>query len=229
MTTKLLYLFDPLCGWCYASAPALATLARHFPQHLELWPSGLFSGAGSRDLTPDFAAHAWHNDQRIASMTGRVFSERYRADILHGDGVRFDSGVIARALTWVRALDAALEPQLLHRAQLARYVDGKDTALPGVVAEIAASLASEAGHAADAAQLAEALSGDAVLARDTDARIAAAQALMRQAGIRGVPQLLVRQGDALQAVGSNALYQNDEALAPALRQLLQSPQPPQPR
>ena len=30
---KLYYFFDPLCGWCYASAPALAGLALNIPSY----------------------------------------------------------------------------------------------------------------------------------------------------------------------------------------------------
>lgn len=45
---KLQYLFDPLCGWCYASAPALSYLAQHHADQLELMPSGLFSDEGAR-------------------------------------------------------------------------------------------------------------------------------------------------------------------------------------
>jgi putative protein-disulfide isomerase len=28
---KLDYFFDPFCGWCYASAPALKAVAERFP------------------------------------------------------------------------------------------------------------------------------------------------------------------------------------------------------
>lgn len=39
---RLQYLFDPLCGRCYASAPTLGGLTEAFPDTLELLPSGLF-------------------------------------------------------------------------------------------------------------------------------------------------------------------------------------------
>ena len=67
---KLYYFFDPLCGWCYASAPALAGLAEAFPDALTLMPSGLFSEENARDISPEWAAYAWRNDQRIEKMTG---------------------------------------------------------------------------------------------------------------------------------------------------------------
>lgn len=220
MTTRLLYLFDPLCGWCYASAPALAALAHAFPEQLEMWPSGLFAGEGARDLTPEWGEYAWGNDQRIAAMTGQVFSEAYRINVLQGSGVRFDSTVQNRALTWARDLAPALESQLLHRLQTARYVDGLDTALAGVVGGIAATVASAAGHQVDVQQLIGDLESDAALIRKTGGRLQATQALMRDAGIRGVPQLLVRRDDEVQAVSSTALYQGSGTLVSTIRQLL---------
>jgi putative protein-disulfide isomerase len=68
-SAKLKYIFDPLCGWCYASAPALQALSEAYPDVLELMPSGLFSDAGARVMTPEWAHHAWSNDQRIEAMT----------------------------------------------------------------------------------------------------------------------------------------------------------------
>ncbi|MCS4229363.1 protein-disulfide isomerase-like protein with CxxC motif [Stenotrophomonas chelatiphaga] len=74
----LLYLFDPLCGWCYGAAPALDALTNHPSIELMLLPSGLFTGRGARPQNRQWADYAWANDQRIAALTGQVFSEAYR-------------------------------------------------------------------------------------------------------------------------------------------------------
>ncbi|MFC7551706.1 hypothetical protein ACFQU7_04410 [Pseudoroseomonas wenyumeiae] len=47
-------------------------------------------------MTPDFAEYAWKNDQRIAQLTGQVFSEAYREKVLGNPAGRFDS----TAATW---------------------------------------------------------------------------------------------------------------------------------
>ena len=41
------YLFDPLCGWCYAAAPALKFLQAQEGVEVVLAPTGLFAGAGA--------------------------------------------------------------------------------------------------------------------------------------------------------------------------------------
>jgi putative protein-disulfide isomerase len=35
------YIFDPLCGWCYASTAAVAELNERWPNQLEMLPCGL--------------------------------------------------------------------------------------------------------------------------------------------------------------------------------------------
>ncbi len=218
-TIRLQYLFDPLCGWCYASAPALAGLSATFPSLLELHLSGLFSGAGSRALTSEFGDYAWSNDQRIAAMTGQVFSEAYRKNVLQASGVRFDSEILSRALTAIAAIDSRLEAGLLHRLQSARYVGGKDTADAGVVARTMAACLQEHGHQADATELALQLATDTGLAQRTAARIHTAQALMAQLGVRGVPQLIVRVNDAVVPISSSALHHGPDLLIAELRRL----------
>ena len=47
-TVTVTYLFDPLCGWCYAAAPVLARLQATPGVQVVLAPTGLFAGAGAR-------------------------------------------------------------------------------------------------------------------------------------------------------------------------------------
>jgi len=224
-TTRLLYIFDPLCGWCYASAPALEELVRLWPNQLEMLPSGLFSEAGARDLTPDWADYAWTNDQRIEAMTGQVFSEAYHQKVLLGNGLRFDSAMINRALTLVHAIDMTLESRALHQLQIARYVQGLDTASACVVGRITAQVMADAGHAADESQVIQRLETDTALVRSTQARTKGTQALMSELGVRGVPQLLLCRGGVVRAVSSAALYQGGEMLVNEIRELLRRHEP----
>ena len=65
VTKTLHYVFDPLCGWCYGAAAAVAALGKAPEVELRLLPSGLFAGEGTRLMDDGFAAYAWGNDQRI--------------------------------------------------------------------------------------------------------------------------------------------------------------------
>jgi len=217
---KLQYFLDPLCGWCYASAPALAALAKQFPTVLELMPTGLFSGAGARPMSKEWVGHAWSNDQRIAQMTGQIFSQAYHDQILNGADVHFDSGHATRALTAMRQITPALEPRLMHALQLARYVDGRDTEKPEVVADVAATVAALIELPLDKAQFADRLTNDASLDQATAQRTASSQALMHRLGVSGVPLLWVSMGAIEQAIHGSLLYQGGASLITAIDSLL---------
>lgn len=214
---KLQYLFDPLCGWCYASAPALEYLAKTCPQKLELLPSGLFSEAGARTITAQWATHAWTNDQRIAALTGQRFSESYHA--LLQSHARFDSQYLNRALTACREIAPAAEAGLLRELQIARYVDGLDTSRSEVVAQISQGYALK--HQLDFTRhiTAERLTADGALQHITDQRINSVKTLMDSLGVSGVPLLLATAGGKTQAISGHSLYGGPTAIRHALAQL----------
>lgn len=210
-TVTVTYLFDPLCGWCYAAAPALKFLQAQEGVDVVLAPSGLFAGAGARPMDAQFAAYAWANDQRIQQLTGQSFTQAYRDQILGAANGRFDSGPATLALTAVVQTAPTRELDALHALQHARYVEGRDNADPAVIAEVLRALGLQ-----EAAALA--LAPDTALQRATAERTATAQATLRAVGARGVPQLVVTgQGGALRLLGGNALLGPREQLLALVR------------
>lgn len=217
---KFQYIFDPLCGWCYASAPALAELAKRWPNQLEILPSGLFSEKGARDMTPDWANYAWTCDQRIACLTGLDFTESYQRNVLMNSTLRFDSSAINRALTEALSINPPLEPLLLKQLQVERYVQGRDTSNPAVVAQITANFLTQYGWKTEAKQFSHRLEHDQELAVRTAERLLAANKLMNQYGVQGVPQLLAVEADKTHVVPSSALYQGADTLIAQLQKTL---------
>jgi putative protein-disulfide isomerase len=47
---ELWFIFDPLCGWCYAAHPALHALQTELGWAMRFLPAGLFAGEGARPL-----------------------------------------------------------------------------------------------------------------------------------------------------------------------------------
>ncbi|KJA09496.1 protein-disulfide isomerase [Acidovorax temperans] len=202
------YLFDPLCGWCYAAAPALKYLQGVEGIRVALSPTGLFAGAGARPMDAQFAAYAyaWANDQRIQQLTGQPFTQAYRDRILGAANGRFDSGPATLALTAVAQTAPERELDALHALQHARYVEGRDNADAAVIADVLCSL----GLQAAAAVLHE--PHDALRAALLE-RVAAARVTMQLLGAQGVLQLAVAgQGGASQLVRGDALLGPREGL-----------------
>lgn len=195
----LYYIFDPLCGWCYGAGPAVTALAVHPDVQLHLLPSGLFAGEGARPMNAEFAAYVWSNDQRIERLTGQVFSERYRSEVLANHQQMFDSGPATFALTAVALTEPSREVEALKALQQARYVDGTDISdIDSLQAILGRLCLTDA-----AARLAR---PDAALVEANNRRIHQARHLMQQFGARGVPSFVLQIDGQARLLPSSAAF-----------------------
>jgi putative protein-disulfide isomerase len=206
---EFFYLYDPLCGWCYGAIPAVVKLELVPSVVLHPLATGLFAG-DERQMTPDFAAYAWQNDQRIAEMTGQTFSETYREKVLGNPEGRFDSTAATRAVTAVHLTEPARELEALHRIQSLRYVEGGDNTDPAELLRVLRDLGMDEAVAlleADGPEI-----DDAV-----ERRKAMAQQLMDGLGIRGVPALVrLQEGNKVSAMPNSVLFEDPAALVERL-------------
>lgn len=160
------YIFDPLCGWCYAAAP-LVKAARSVPGVTLQWHGGgMLTGAHTRTITADWRGHVMPHDQRIAEMTGQPFGTAYFDGLLNDLGAVLDSEPPTTALLAAeevsgRGLD------MLARQQQAHYVEGRRISDPAVLQELARDLGLDGQAFAQAFQR---LSGAATQAHITEAR-----------------------------------------------------------
>lgn len=209
MQKTLHYLFDPLCGWCYGAGPAIAALDGS-EVALVMQPTGLFVTGGKRFMDEEFAAHAWANDQRIAQLTGQPFSERYREKVLGDRTQHFDSGPATLALMAVVLTQPEGELAALKAIQAARYVEGLDVSSPKVLRQLLEAQGLKAAAEMFGAMPAQLLSGNS-------ARIAAAQEMMRRFGLRGVPALILDDGQRKRPLDANLMFGSPAALRNSLQ------------
>lgn len=209
-TRTVTYLFDPLCGWCYGASPAIASLSDVEDLVLEMVPTGLFSGAGARPLDEGFAAYAWANDQRIHALTGQIFSERYRTDVLGDRRQRLDSGPATLALSAVALTAPDREFAALAAIQSARYADGRDITAAATLADILAGLGLDTAAALVAEGAEELMVADA-------ARVERGRQLMAAYRANGVPTLLFDNGSHRRKLDSEILFSKPGRLAAILR------------
>ncbi len=209
-TRTVTYLFDPLCGWCYGASPAIASLSDVEDLVLEMVPTGLFSGAGARPLDEGFAAYAWANDQRIHALTGQIFSERYRTDVLGDRRQRLDSGSATLALTAVALTAPDREFAALAAIQSARYADGRDITAATTLADILAGLGLDTAAALVTEGAEELTVADA-------ARVERGRQLMAAYRANGVPTLLFDDGSHRRRLDSEILFSKPGRLAAILR------------
>ncbi len=207
--TRLIYLFDPQCGWCYGASASMEALLERGDHDVQLIPTGLFAGEGAFAMNDGFAAHAWAADQRIARLTGQPFSDAYRDRVLGNREWRVDSGPATLALTAVCLTEPAREFAALHALQRARYVEGRNNADPAVVASVLESLGLE-----EATRRFRTPDDELTAANQT--RIDAGKAWMRRVGANGVPTLVVSDEKGARVVDSSALYGGIDTLVSAV-------------
>jgi putative protein-disulfide isomerase len=193
-------LFDPLCGWCYGAAPALAALKQQSSLAWQLHPTGLFAQPQAMDA--GMAQYFWSNDQRIGQMTGQVFSQQYKDQILGDLSAPFDSSDATLAFYLISRQVPEQALDVLHRVQQLRYVGGQQTR------DGLASLAAAFGIDRD--QLIQDFAAGWPDELHTTTRNA--QQLMTDHGLRGVPTLLLQKDQQLSVVPSSLLYKDAQAL-----------------
>ncbi|THU04148.1 DsbA family protein [Lampropedia puyangensis] len=221
-STRIHYLFDPLCGWCYGASSAVTELAQAPGIELHLQPTGLFAGAGARPMDAEFSHYAWTNDQRIERLTGQSFSHLYRQQVLGNHQAMFDSGPATMALTAVALTAPNQEWQVLKTIQQARYVHGQDI----TDVHTLEALLKATGHAA-AADLLQARPPELL---DTyKSRTTHAQHILRTVGARGVPTFVLQSNDQYRQVPSGMAYENPQGFVQHLLALnTGEPTPTQP-
>ncbi len=208
--THVNYLFDPYCGWCYGASSALQKIQKLETVALELTPTGLFADAGARPMDHRFAQYAWSNDQRIAQLTGRAFSEKYRRDVLGNHDVRFDSTNATLALTAVTLSQPKRALKALLAIQEARFIHGLDINSISVLTDIL-----------DEIDLTEAAlrlrNRDDDLMAINARTISSAQKKMHEFAIQGAPNLIVTKGPEQRIVDGSYLYANTTQLLDYLK------------
>lgn len=204
---NILYLFDPLCGWCYAAAPVVRALAEH--GSVQPYATGLFADSG-RMMDDAFAAHAWRNDQRIQALTGQPFSEAYRTQVLQ-QPAPFDSRPLTDAVSALLQQQTNQWPAALAALQHARYVEGCDTSRADVVRQVL----HENGYTEAAATF-----GTPDNRTACAAWIRQGQAIMQQLGLHGVPQLVVQLPQGYAVLPSEIVYGRPEDAAAAVAQFI---------
>lgn len=186
-SATLHYIFDPLCGWCYAAAP-LVDAAREVPGlKVAFHGGGMMTGANRRPITPQWRDYVIPHDRRIAELTGQPFGEAYFEGLLRDTGAVMDSAPPITAILAAESLRDGGGLDMAHRVQRAHYVDGQRIA----DAQVLQALAVELGFDADAFATAfQQHTGDA-----TAQHIAASRDLLQRAGGQGFPTFVLAQAD----------------------------------
>ena len=205
MASRLLYVMDPMCSWCWGFAPVVEALAEQAAAagvSLQIVVGGL-----RRDqVAIDAAARVRYLGywQAVNASNGQLF------DFERGlpEGLVYDTEPACRALVTARQLDAASAWTLLKLIQQAFYTEGADVTQASVLVQLAEQAGIpriEFAEAFDSQAMQEATAADFTWVQDL--------------GIAGFPTLLAERDGQL-ALLTNG-YQPLEVLAPLLGRWLE--------
>ena len=205
MTTRLIYVMDPMCSWCWGFAPVMQALATQAAEqgvdtHL------VVGGLRREQMTMDAAAR-----QRTLGYWNAVHQASGQPFDLEGgppEGLVYDTEPACRALVTARSFAEPLAWTLALRIQQAFYVERRDVTRPQQLA----ALAEEVGLARS--EFVDRFDSQAIRdATSTDFEWS------RNLGIAGFPTLLAERAGQL-ALLTNG-YQPLDTLRPLLARWLE--------
>jgi putative protein-disulfide isomerase len=188
MTARLIYGFDPLCGWCYGFAPALRELRLALPDlAIELRMGGLVTGERIGPYA-DAASYIKGASARMTAATGVALGEAFHAEILGNDAVVASSVPPCDAILQARAAAPDRVLDLAEALQTAHFRDGRDLNDADVYADLAGRLGI-------------AMTFDLPGPRDVRPGLAREFAESRMLGLTSFPSLLLATGGAVRRIG----------------------------
>lgn len=124
---KIIYVMDPLCGWCYGNHQNIERLYLNYNAEFdfEILPAGMWSGANVRKQTPQMAKYIANHDRQIAKTCGVIFGVSY-FDFLENEEAILDSEIPSRAIVSVMQMEETQTVPFVIEVQKARYYHGQD-------------------------------------------------------------------------------------------------------
>jgi putative protein-disulfide isomerase len=179
------YIFDPLCGWCYAAAPLIVATRSIEGLQLELHGGGLMSGSARRKVSPELRSQIMGYDRRIAEISGQPFGDAYFNGLLLNENATLDSTPPIAAILAAQACGKS-GADMLTALQHAHYVEGLVVSATSCLH----SLGNVLGI--DAKKFGEEL--DRQLQEQVNEHIRLSRKLMQQVGGNGFPTMALEIG-----------------------------------
>lgn len=131
----LLYIFDPMCSWCYGFSPVMRQIAAHFGPRLpvRLMVGGLRAGntVAMTAKDRDYIRGAW---TRVNAASGQPFDFAF----FEREHFVYDTEPACRAVVAARSLAADKALAFAGAVSSAFYGHNRDTTSEAVLADIAA-------------------------------------------------------------------------------------------
>lgn len=185
---EIVYVYDPLCGWCYGFSPVITQVKEKYGSSLDFMvlTGGMVVGDKAGPIGK-VAAYIKNAYKAVEASTGVVFGERFLKDVLEKGDAHFSSEPAARALAVFRMQKLADALSYAAKLQKAIYYEGVH---PDDLKRFAA-IAGEFGLDPEIFEK-QCLSAEVTQIIENEFQMVASM------GVRAYPYLMLRKGDSLE-------------------------------
>lgn len=122
---KIIYVYDPMCGWCYGFSPVIKEIENEYKQkfNFEIISGGMVVGDREGPIG-DFADYILSAYKRVESTTGIKFGEPY-LDLLKKKDYFSSSVKPSIALSYIKEIKPEISISFAYDMQKRLYFDGK--------------------------------------------------------------------------------------------------------
>ncbi|WP_346354028.1 DsbA family protein [Azotosporobacter soli] len=141
MKTKIYYVMDTMCGWCYGFSDVISQIhAAHKDKFdFTVVPSGMWVGGHVQKMNSALAAFMKTHNVTIAQLSGKTFGSAFEKNILEKENFVLDSLPGAKAMLVMQTLQKESLFEYMKKIYHAFYVLGQDANDWQVYAELALS------------------------------------------------------------------------------------------
>lgn len=146
-TPELIYVYDPLCGWCYGFSPVMQKIKSRFGDSLtySVYTGGLVTGDRIGTLKNKFA-YVMDAYKQVEETSGTMFGEGFKTHLLgNAENYVFNSIPPGKAFVIMKEMQPQKGVEIAHSLQHAIYWDGKDLNQPEMYTEIAQEYGLDTG------------------------------------------------------------------------------------
>ncbi|MBB6622456.1 DsbA family protein [Clostridium gasigenes] len=129
MKTKIYYVMDTMCGWCYGFSDVITKVEEKYKDlyDFSILPGGMWVGENSKTIDVNLGDYIKNHNMKIEQLTGKKFGDGYNKNILANTSIVLDSFPGAKALVLIQRLKKDVSFRFLKKLQEAFFIEGKDT------------------------------------------------------------------------------------------------------
>lgn len=128
MKTKIYYVMDTMCGWCYGFSDVITKIhQKHKDKYdFEIIPGGMWVGDEVKKMDPHLGEFIKTSNVRMEALTNVHFGESFNKNVLGGSDRVLDSMPGAKAVVLFQKTNRDMSFNFLKKIQEAFFVNGED-------------------------------------------------------------------------------------------------------